>query len=119
MFPQISHVGSSSGLHAQVADEIDAIDICPVFPVEKTYNIISVRKLSYPAGTVLGADVAAQRFSNESRIVELYQFLVLIYLKCIADCVVLVCNGKCAKRQRKRNVPGWASSNWLSEHKTL
>ena len=37
MCPQIPHIGGGTGLHTKVTDEIDAVDIRFIFPVEKTY----------------------------------------------------------------------------------
>ena len=40
MCPQIPHIGGGTGLHTKVTDEIDAVDIRFIFPVEKTKKII-------------------------------------------------------------------------------
>ena len=46
MGPQISHIGGCTGLDAEVLDEIDAVNVGLVLPVEKTYDIVAVRELS-------------------------------------------------------------------------
>ena len=95
MGPQISHIGGCTGLDAEVLDEIDAVNVGLVLPVEKTYDIVAVRELSNPTGTVFGTYVAAQWLTHEAGIVQFYKFLVLINLKGVPYGVVLVSNCKC------------------------